>query len=58
MRQNYRDMKADLICLCCFQTVAESKPVSELAEVEAKHICDPYKDLLFPQPDPHRGLYG
>ena len=42
MRQNYHEMTADVICLCCFQTVAESKPVAELAGAENQHICNPY----------------
>jgi len=58
MRQNYRDMKADVICLCCFQTVAQSKPVSELAAVEEEHVCNPRRDFFVPQPDRHRGLYS
>jgi len=58
LRQNYHDMRADLICLCCFQTVAKSKPVGELAAVEDEHICIPYDDLVAPQPDPLHGLYG
>jgi hypothetical protein len=58
MRQNYRDMTADVICLCCFQTVAQSKPVGELASAEDEHICKPYEDFLIPQPDPLHGIYG
>jgi len=58
MRQNYHDMGADVICLCCFQTVAQSKPVAELAAAEDEHICNPYHDLVNPQPDPLQGLYG
>jgi hypothetical protein len=58
MRQNYHGMTADLICLCCFRTVAESKPVGELAAEENNHVCTPFEDLVAPQPDPLHGLYG
>lgn len=58
MRQNYHDMRADLICLCCFRTVAESKPVAQLAAAEDEHICNPHDDFIVPQPDPLHGLYG
>jgi len=57
MRRNYRDMTADVICLCCFQTIAHSKPVGDLATAEEEHICTPHEDIVVSQTDPLQGLY-
>ena len=58
MRRNYQNLTADLICLCCFQTVARSKAVAELAATEDEHICNPYDDHVVPQPNPLQRLYA
>jgi hypothetical protein len=58
MRQNYRNLTADVICLCCFQTVAHSKPVGELAAAEDEHICNPDEGVAAPQADPLHAIYG
>ncbi len=35
-----RDGSFDSICLTCFMTVATAKTESELADADAKHICE------------------
>jgi hypothetical protein len=39
------DATADLICLCCFQTIARARPRTELVAAENEHICDPSESL-------------
>jgi hypothetical protein len=39
-RQN-RDDSVDSICTKCYQTIASSPMVNDLAVVEENHVCDP-----------------
>ena len=58
MRWINPDATADVICLCCFQTIARAQSVDELLASEGEHTCNPADEFLIPQPDPLEGLYG
>jgi hypothetical protein len=58
MRWSNADETADVICLCCFETIAHSHSLDELLVAEDLHCCKAWEDFLLPQPDPYQGLYG
>jgi len=47
MRWGNPDATTDLICLCCFRTVACSRDQADLLAAEDGHICNPIDDLAF-----------
>jgi hypothetical protein len=49
MRRQNPDSTADVICLCCFRTVAFSQAQYDLASAENDHICNPFDDLVLLQ---------
>jgi hypothetical protein len=56
MRWHNLDATADVICLCCFQTIARTHSLSELLAEEDDHACNPVEDFMIPQPNPLHGL--
>jgi hypothetical protein len=58
MRWGNPDTTTDLICLCCFRTIARSQDQADLLTAEGDHICSPFGDFVFPHldalQDPHR----
>jgi hypothetical protein len=58
MRWQNPDSTADIICLCCFKTIARAGSCAELLEAEEYHNCDPLEGFVVPQPDPLHGIYG
>jgi hypothetical protein len=58
MRRSRPDFTADVICLWCFRTVAQSKNYSDLAAAEDNHVCSPFGDPVLPLADPTAGLHG
>jgi hypothetical protein len=41
-RYNHIDSSVDSICMKCYKTVASANSVSELANAEDTHVCDPH----------------
>ena len=58
MRWQNPDATADLICLCCFQTIARAQSSADLLAAGDLHTCNPLEDFVTHQPDPLQGLYG
>jgi hypothetical protein len=58
MRYINADETADVICLCCFETIARADTLDELLVAEDLHYCKAWEDFLLPQPDPFKGIYG
>jgi|HubBroStandDraft_2_1064218.scaffolds.fasta_scaffold2803659_1 hypothetical protein len=58
MRWINEDETADVICLCCFETIAQARSLDELLVAEDHHSCKAWEDFLLPQPDPYAGIYG
>jgi len=58
MRWINADETEDVICLCCFETIARARCLDELYVAEDLHSCKGWEGFLFPQPDPFQGLYG
>jgi hypothetical protein len=58
MRWLNPDETEDVICLCCFETIARTYSLDELLVAEDAHCCKAWEQFLLPQPDPFKGLYG
>jgi hypothetical protein len=58
MRWINADQTTDVICLCCFETIARADSLDELLVAEDHHCCKAWDDFLLPQPDPFKGIYG
>jgi hypothetical protein len=58
MRWHNLDATADVICLCCFQTIARAQSFDDLLAAEDDHACNPVEDFMIPQPDALHGIYG
>ena len=58
MRWENSDATADLICLCCFRTLAHSRHQNDLLAAEDDHICNPLDDLAFLHSDALKGPHG
>ena len=58
MRWGNPDATTDLICLCCFRTLARSRDQDDLFVAEGDHICNPFDDLAFVHSDALQGPHG
>ena len=58
MRRQNSDATTDVICLCCFRTVARSKAHADLLAAEEDHICNPFDDLVFLHSEALQGPRG
>jgi hypothetical protein len=57
MRWENPDATTDLICLCCFRTLACSRDQDELIAAEDDHVCNPFADLSFLHSEAFKGLH-
>jgi hypothetical protein len=58
IRRQNPDSTADVICLCCFRTIAYSQAQADLAAAEKNHGCSPFDEFVLFRSDRLSGIQG